>query len=169
MMPKNPPDIVVEERYRTRGHYLELAMLSAFCVPIGAVAVLAVLHGLEQIAWPMYLFYAPIFAAGLVFFGQLVCLALAIIRDTRGVLLVDDQQLILNTAYCNKTIPLRDVTAVDEAYKKLGGPVQLGLLIRVKHKGYHFFPHELSSEQVSELIYLIEQMARAARRREVEQ
>lgn len=163
-MPSNFPEIVVEERYRTTQNYLELLFLLVFATPFCALAGFAIWYGLDRVAWQLYFIYVPLWLLGLLALAQLVVLGLAVIRDTRGELRVDDKQLRLRTAYYNKVFSLRTITSVEDEVKKLGRFRQLGLTIRLGYKGYVFFPYQLSSEQIAELIDLLNKLLQAAKR-----
>ena len=163
-MPSNFPEIVVEESYRTKQNYLEVLFLVVFCTPFCALFGFCIWYGLDRVAWQLYFLYVPLWLLGLLAFVQMAVLGLAILRDTHGELHVDARRLSLKTAYYNKVFPLREITVVEDEVKKLGRFTQVGLMIRVGYKGYSFFPSQLNSEQIDELIELLNKLVQAAKR-----
>jgi len=163
-MSPQQPDIVLEERYRTPANYLKLAVCSVIPAFACLLAVAAFMHGFDKIAWQMYLFYAPFLFLGVIGAGEVICLGKAIILSSRGTLRIDSQLLVLQTAYYNKTIPLRDVREVEQVKQKLWKSERVSLCIRQGLKGYYFEPDGLSNDAVIELIVKLNQLADAARR-----
>ena len=163
-MSQERPDIVLEERYRTPLNYLKLAVCSVFPTFSGLLVVAAFMHGFDQIAWQMYLFYTPFFLFGVLGAGEVIYLGSAMIRNTRGVLRVNSQQLLLQTAYYDKTIPLREITGIEEEVQKLGKSYVVGFCIRQGRKGFYFHPYRLCSDEIMELIQMLRELVVAAKR-----
>ncbi len=162
-MSPDKPDIVLEERYRTPANYVKLAMFSVFPAFVCLLTVAAFMQGFDKIAWQMYLFYTPFLLLGVICAGEVICLGNAIIRNTRGVLRISDQKLVLQTAYYSKTIPLREVREIQEVVQKHSKSYRVSLCIRQGIKGYYFEPHGLSNDEVLELIERLNALVFAAR------
>lgn len=163
-MSQERPDIVLEERYRTPLNYLKLALFSVFPAFVCLLTVAAFVQGFDKIAWQMYLFYASFLFFGVISAGEVICLGSAIICNMRGVLRIGAQQLVLQTAYYDKAIPLREITGIEQQVQKLGKSYVVGFCILQGRKGYYFHPFGLSSDEIMELIHMLHDLVVAAKR-----